>query len=129
MTSSADDGNVVENTIDNDYSTRWSAEGEAWAVYELEEAVPIGYVGIAQYGGTDGKQAIFELEVSQDGENWTKVWEGKASGTTISMEAYDMKNTTAKYVRYHGQWTHHSLWNSVTELKIFPPSRQTVPCG
>ncbi len=122
VTSSADDGNVVENTIDNDYGTRWSAEGEAWAVYELEEAAPIGYVGIAQYGGTDGKQAIFELEVSQDGENWTKVWEGKASGTTVSMEAYDMKNTTAKYVRYHGHGRTNSLWNSVTELKIFPPS-------
>ncbi len=122
VTSSADDGNVVGNTIDDDYGTRWSAEGDAWAVYELEEAVPIGYVGIAQYGGTDGKQAIFELEVSQDGENWTKVWEGKASGTTVSMEPYDMKNTTAKYVRYHGYGRTNSMWNSITEVKIYPPS-------
>ena len=55
-------------------------------IYELENEVPIGYVGIAQYGGTDGKQAIFDLQVSSDGETWTTIWSGKASGTTLSME-------------------------------------------
>ena len=118
---SNDDGNVVENTIDDTYDTRWSAEGEAHAIYELESAVPIGYVGIAQYGGIDGKQAIFELEVSTDGVNWTQVWGGKASGTTASMEAYDMKGTVAKYVKYNGHGRTNSMWNSVTEVKIFPP--------
>lgn len=119
--SSANDGNVVENTLDNDYSTRWSAEGDAWAVYELEAPSPVGYVGISQFGGTGGKQAIFELETSLDGINWTKVWEGMASGTTESMEAYDMKGTVAKYVRYSGHGRTNSQWNSITEFEIFRP--------
>ena len=122
VTASSDDGNVVDNTIDSDYTTRWSAEGDVEAVYELEQAVPIGYVGIAQYNGIDGKQAIFTLEASLDGITWSKIWDGKASGTTISMEAYDMKNTVAKYVKYSGHGRTNSVWNSVTELKIFPPT-------
>lgn len=122
ITSSGSDGNVAENTIDEDYSTRWSQEGGGWVAYELESAVPIGYVGVAQYSGTEGRQAIFDLQVSNDGENWDTVWSGKASGTTNSMEAYDMKNTTAKYVRYYGYGRTNSAWNSVTEVKIYPPT-------
>lgn len=119
--SSADDGNVVENTLDNDYSTRWSAEGDAWAVYELDAPSPIGYVGISFYGATGGKQAVFELETSLDGITWTKVWSGKSSGTTESMEAYDMKGTVAKYVRFSGHGRTNSKWNSLTEVRIFRP--------
>lgn len=123
VTSSSDDGNVVQNTLDNNYDTRWSASGDAYAIYELSEPMPIGYVGIAQYNGTNGKQAIFELETSLDGENWTKIWEGKASGTTPSMEAYDMKGTVAKYVKYSGHGRTSSEWNSLTEVKIFAPTK------
>lgn len=122
VTASADDGNSPYNTIDGNYDTRWSAQSDAHIIYELPEAVPVGYVGIAQYNGTDGKQAIFELEISTDGFNWTKVWEGKASGTTTSMEAYDMKGTVAKYVKYQGHGRTNSEWNSVTEFKIFAPT-------
>jgi len=118
--SSADDGNVAANTIDDDYTTRWSAEGDAYVIYELEDAVPVGYVGIAQYNGVEGKQAIFEIETSLDGNTWTKAWEGKASGQTISMEPYDLNGTVAKYVKYSGHGRTNSKWNSVTEVKVFP---------
>lgn len=121
VTASGSDGNVPENTIDESYDTRWSAEGDAYVVYELEKASPIGYVGIAQYNGIDGKQGVFELQVSNDGINWTDVWAGKASGTTTAMEPYDMKGTVAKYVKYNGHGRTNSAWNSVTEVKIFPP--------
>lgn len=118
---SADDGNVVENMLDGDYSTRWSAEGEQYAILELEKALPISHVGISFWKATDGKQAIFDLETSMDGVNWTKVWSGKSSGTTESMEAYNMKGTVAKYVKFSGHGRTNSLWNSLVELKIYPP--------
>ena len=121
VSSSGDDGNVAANTIDGDYTTRWSQEGSAWVVYELADAMPIGYAGIAQYGGINGKQAIFKLEASLDGQNFTTVWEGKASGTTENMEPYDMKNTVAKYIRYTGMGRTNSGWNSVTEIKFYAP--------
>ncbi len=125
VTASGDDGNGPENVVDNDYNTRWSLEGTvgSYIVLELEQVSPIGYVGIAQYNGTGGKQAIFDMEVSTDGENWDKVDSFKASGTTVSMEAFDMKGVNAKYVRYNGHGRTNSSWNSVTEIKIFPPSK------
>ena len=125
ISSSGDDGNVAENTMDGDYDTRWSCEGAASITFGLEDLLPIGYVGIAQYNsdGTAGKNAIFELEVSDDGVNWTTVWEGQSSGAaTQAMEAYDMKGVTAKYVRYMGHGRVTSQWNSITEFKIYPPT-------
>lgn len=123
VTASGDDGNIPQNAIDGDYATRWSFEGtaNAYLTLELEEAKPIGYVGIAQYGGVDGKQAIFKLEVSEDGQNWTQVFDGMASGTTEDLEAYDCKGVTAKYIRYNGAGRTNSQWNSVTEFKVFAP--------
>lgn len=117
------DGNGPENAVDGDYDTRWSLEGtvNSYLIVELLEESPIGYVGIAQYNGTGGKQAIFDLEVSSDGENWTKVDSFKASGTTVSMEPYDMKGVKARYIRYNGHGRTNSSWNSVTEIKVFPP--------
>lgn len=112
----------LSNMIDNDFETRWSAAGDAIAIFELEEAVPIGYVGIAQYNGTDGKQGIFEIEISTDGTNWTQVWGGKASGQTKAMEPYDLKGVVAKYVKYNGHGRTNSEWNSITEVKIYAPT-------
>ncbi len=125
ISASGDDGNVPENLIDDDYETRWSLEGTSGSTVtlELENAVPVGYVGIAQYNGTGGKQAIFDIEVSNDGVNFTQVFTGKASGQTVSMEPYACGGVTAKYVRYNGHGRTNSSWNSVTEIKVFPPTK------
>ena len=122
LVASDDDGNVPENMLDGYLDTRWSAEGDQYAIFELEEAVPIGYVGIATYNGNNGNPTVFELETSVDGENWTTVFAGQSSGTTASMEAYDMKGTVAKYVKYNGHGRTTSLWNSLTEFRIFAPT-------
>ena len=124
VTATGNDGNIEGNVIDNDYGTRWSLQGTAnsFLVLELEDVVPIGYAAIAQYGGTDGRQAIFELEASTDGENWQEVFKGRASGQTELLEAYDMKGVEAKYIRYNGHGRTNSEWNSITEFKLYAPT-------
>lgn len=114
--------NPIENSIDGDYNTRWSALDEAWAILELEDVKKIGYIGIAQYDGAKGNRAVFDLDVSVDGENWTTVWTGTASGTTTDMEPYDLKGVSAKYIRYSGHGREKSGWNSITEFAVFAPS-------
>ena len=123
VTAKGNDGNVEQNVIDDDFDTRWSYEEkkDAWLILELTEPQPIGYVGIAQFGGTGGKQAIFKLELSEDGGNWTQVFDGMASGTTEALEAYDCKGITAKYIRYVGAGRNNSTWNSVTEIGVYAP--------
>lgn len=122
-TAVGDDGNAPMNVTDGSYDTRWSfqSSNDAWLMLELEEAAPIGYVGIAQYGGTNGKQAKFDLQLSVDGNNWETVYSGMSSGTTDLLEAFSCGGKTAKYVKYVGAGRTNSAWNSITEFEIYAP--------
>lgn len=123
VSATGNDGNVEENVLDNDLSTRWSLEGAdgCYLTLELEEPSPVGYAGIAVFNGNASK-LIFDIEVSTDGENWTTAYSGESSGTTTRMEAYDLGGVTAKYIRLSGHGrSSGSLWNSVTEMKVYAP--------
>ncbi|MFS0725420.1 S-layer homology domain-containing protein [Paenibacillus sp. 1P07SE] len=125
VTSSGDDGNIVENVIDDDYDTRWSASGEGqWMIADLGEIRRIGSASIAFYNGHT-RRSIFELDVSRDGETWIrvveKVDEGNSSGTTSVFERFVFAAPQeARYVRYVGYGNSANAWNSITELRIHP---------
>lgn len=125
VSSSGDDGNVVENIIDSDLATRWSASGEGqWAIADLGEVLNASSVSIAFYNG-HLRKTIFELEVSVDGEQWTKVYDkiegGNSSGTTNLFELFVFDEPhNARYVRFVGYGNNLNLWNSISELRIHP---------
>src|SRR3954447_2860415 len=83
VVASADDGNVPANTLDNDLSTRWSAEGDGvWIRYDLGSAKTIGSVSIAWHKG-DTRKDTFDVQLSDDGSSWTTALARKTStGTT-----------------------------------------------
>lgn len=122
VTAAGTDGNLPENVLDGNIDTRWSYQSptNGWITLELPEVLPVGYVGVAVYNGAASK-AIFDIELSEDGVNFTKVFSGKSSGTTIGLEGYDCKGMNAKYVRYVGSGRENSQWNSVTEIQVYPP--------
>lgn len=124
LVSAGDDGNVITNVQDNDLETRWSLEGteNCWFTAELSEPAEVGYAGIAFYNATDGNAAIFDLEISNDGENWETVFSGQSGGETTAMETFDMGGKTAKFVRFNGKGRVKSRWNSITEFKLYPPT-------
>lgn len=120
VTASANDGNVESNVLDGDYDTRWSAEGtKCTLTLELEEELPIGYIGVAWYCGNE-RRANFEIALSKDGENYTTMFNGMTN-YTLNMEGYDMKNEPARFVKITGKGNTEGLWNSITEVKIYPP--------
>lgn len=122
VTAAGDDGNVPENVLDNNYETRWSFESSnnGCLTLDLGEVKPVGYVGISQYSGSR-VNAVFKLELSADGENWTQVFDGQSGGTTDMLEAYDCKGIAARYVRYVGAGRLTSHWNSITEFHVYAP--------
>lgn len=124
VSATGDDGNIPDNVVDGNLETRWSCEGteNVNLILELEKEEVIGYVGVAQYNGDEGRQATFDIDLSVDGENWVTMFSGNSSGTTTSVEYYDMKDTTAKYIRYNGHGRPYSTWNSVTEIGAYPSS-------
>lgn len=122
ITATGDDGNVPENVYDDDYSTRWSYQGteNAYLTMELDDIRELGYISIAQYGGASGNKAVFDIEVSNDGKNWTQVFSGMASGETEAPENFNLGGVQAKFVRYSGHGRISSDWNSITEIKLYP---------
>src|SRR5947207_1649582 len=121
---SGDDGNIPQNTLDNNLATRWSASGDGqWIRYDLGAVTAVGPVTIAWYRGTEWASA-FDIEVSLDSLTWTRVFTGRSSGQTLQPERYDFPTVPGRYVRIvgHGQWsgtTQFSLWNSITETAIY----------
>src|SRR3989442_1526025 len=134
VTASGNDGNVPQNTLDNNLTTRWSAYGDGqWIRYDLGAPTAVSRVDIAWHNGTAWASA-FEIQVSSDTITWIKVFAGWSSGQTLQFERYDFPTVTGRYVRIvgHGQWsgtTLLSLWNSITEVAIYdaPVTVNPVP--
>ena len=124
---SGDDGNVPANTLDGDFSTRWSANGQGqWLELDLGSVHTVGQVAIAWYRG-DQREAVFDFEVSSDGVNWTPVFSGVSSGTTTDLETFSFSPVAARFVRYVGLGNSSSTWNSITEVQVFTPSDTEPP--
>lgn len=120
VSASEDDGNIPENTLDSDMDTRWSASGQdQWIQYDLGTRHDVDGVSIAFYQGK-ARAGIFDIEVSEDGTQWTVVYSGQSSGMTEGFEIFEFDPIAARYVRYAGQGNTVNLWNSLTELRIHP---------
>lgn len=122
VSASTDDGNLPANANDGDLDTRWSASGDGnWILFDLGERQTIGYIGIAFHKGNE-RISKFELEVSDDAVQWTRVYAGAGSGRTVDLEAFDFPDVSARYVRYIGHGNSSNAWNSLLEVQIYPPN-------
>ncbi|WP_438492527.1 alpha/beta hydrolase fold domain-containing protein [Paenibacillus sp. IHBB 3054] len=122
VTASDSDGNIATNTIDNNLFTRWSAAGNGpWIEYDLGECKPIGYLGIAVYKG-DTRTSQLSIETSNDGAVWTPAWSGASRFMTTEMQAFDLPDTAARYVRIVGLGNSDgSAFTSLSEVDVYAP--------
>lgn len=114
------ENNVRANSYDGDFNTRWSAKGEGeWIVHDLGEEREIDAVGIAFFRGS-ARKCKFDILVSTDGENFTKLMSETSSGTTDDLEVYELDETVkaryVKFVGYGSDATTNGEWNNVVEL-------------
>jgi len=109
--------NGPENINDFDYTTRWSSEGEQWLILELENEVTINNVRMAFYNG-HVRQTIYDISVSTDGTNWTKVFSGQSSGTSKVLEDNFIKPSKAKFVKVDFKGNTKTNWNILSEIEI-----------
>lgn len=118
---SSHDGNLPENTLDGNSSTRWSACGVGETItYDLGSTKTVSHVNIAFYLSAS-QIAKFDIEVSDDKSNWTQVFSGQSS-TSTNLQKFDFTDTNARYVRIVGNGNltaSDSCWNSYTELEIY----------
>lgn len=110
--------NVAANILEN-LDTRWSGNGVG--VYNeicLGDTISIETISIAFYIG-DERSTFFNIDVSLDGINWTRVLQDQeSSGSTRDQEDYMLPNVTDAWkLRFVGGGNSGgSEWNSVTKL-------------
>ena len=113
------DPNVAANTIDNELSTRWSAEGNPQTItYDFGNNYKIGYISTAWYNGNERK-SYFEVEISTNEVDWENVFSGETSGTTLQQENTYFPVTEGRYLKIVGKGNSVNLWNSITELDVY----------
>jgi hypothetical protein len=108
----------AENTLDDDFVTRWASQGKQWLKYDLGSEKKVNYVAVAWFMG-DSRSYIFDIELSLDGVNWTQVYAGESSATTNECEVLPIPETAARYVRINAQGNNENGWNNVSEVRIY----------
>lgn len=120
VSASSHDGNIPQNVLDNDFNTRWSAEGDGeYLEFCLgTDSVKVNYVEIAFYRG-DNRQTYFDLLGSADGKKWDVLLENQtSSGTDTGFETFDFPDQYLKYLKYLGHGNSTNAWNSINEFRI-----------
>jgi hypothetical protein len=119
VTASTNDGNVPGNVVDNNLTTRWSANGDGqWLQLDLGSERTVGHVNVAVYNGNTRRNS-FEIQVATVPGAWTTVFSGQNAGTTTAEEKFDFTDTPARWVRYLGHMNSVNAFNSVTEVSVF----------
>jgi hypothetical protein len=116
---------VAEHAVDGEITTRWgSAFGDPqWLAVDLGAAAPLGRVRITW---EDAYAKDYELQVSNDGSNWTtvrRVTDGKGGIDEQEVSA------TARYVRLLGTRRATPYGYSIWELQVFDSAGHLVSQG
>src|SRR5262245_19170417 len=127
VVASADDGNVAANTLDKNLATRWSAQGDGqWIRFDLGAPVTVSSAKIAWYQGNQ-RIAKYDVQTSADGSNWTTVFSGASTGTTLGLETCNMTSSTGRYLRIVGHGNTVNLWNSICQVEIYATTGTVTP--
>ncbi len=112
--------NVASNTIDDDSSSKWAAEYGAEIVWDLGSAQKLGFVTFAFQNGSK-RQQMFELLISEDGDNWQSVFDGASSGEKENNESFALGGETGRYLKFVNKGNNGgSAWVSICDCKIYP---------
>lgn len=102
VSASADDGNLPSNTLDGDLDTRWSAFGDGqWIQYDFGKSVVVEDLQIAFFRG-DQRTASVDIQTSTDAINWQSVYTGTQPESSLALQAFNIDDTQAQYVRIVG---------------------------
>jgi len=113
-----DGSNSIDLVCDRDLNTYYCTIGDGnFFVYDFGEVVDIEKIAMACYGGTKRKQ-FFDVLMSNDGENWTTVFEGgETNGKTEALQYFKVRSS-GRYMKIvvHGTTQGANGYNSIYEL-------------
>ncbi len=107
-----------ESILNPNRSEYWTANGdEVWILMELSEVSEIAGVDISWYIG-DLRVQYFEIELSEDGRNFTGCGRMESSGITTYPEFYEITGK-AKYVKIVCRGNTQGRYNSVVDAVVY----------
>lgn len=128
VTASSHDGNIPENTLDNDLTTRWSANGNGqWIEYTLCEPALVKELTLTWYKG-DSRASFFDVESSFEGSAYTNMYSGQSSGSAPSAESFRMITPqVSDKVRIVGYGNSSNTWNSLLQSNVWIQASDDEP--
>ncbi len=115
------EANRAMNVLDNDLTTRWSADGAGCTLtLDLAKAQIVDNLAIAFASG-DVRSTRMEIALSADGSTYDTVFTGMSSGKTLEHEFFALGGKVARFIKltFNGNTsTNSSQWNSVTEVVV-----------
>ncbi len=110
--------NPASAAVDGNASTVWAAEGNQNLVIDLGSAQTIGSVGVQMKQYDDTRTVNYGVEVSEDGSNYTSVFNGACAPGGGVMESQTV-GRSARYIRINVNGNSISAWASVAEVEVY----------
>lgn len=113
-----EDENPPKNAVDGSIDTRFTALGKGeWIMFNFKEPRQFDKLDIAWYWGAERKYS-FEIQCSNDADNWETVFKGNSSGQSGDFETYVFdKTVNAQFIRIVGYGSDKSLYNNFAEVR------------
>lgn len=123
-------GNVPANTLDNNLSSRWSAEGDGvYITYDLCTTSLVEAVMISFQNG-NYRVSTFDLLYSADGITFTPIQTSiTSSGNTSDLETFPITPVITRFIRIIGHGNSLNDWTSIQEVKFTTQSITNIIAG
>ncbi|MCU6707523.1 discoidin domain-containing protein [Paenibacillus sp. J5C_2022] len=108
----------ASGSIDRDRNTKWTVGGTEQSItFDLGEVKEVNRVLIAYH---NPNAFIFQLDVSEDGETWTRVMaDTVAAPDQIQIpQLFSFVDIDARYIRYNALANTNNNWTDVTEFFV-----------
>jgi len=116
------------NAIDGDDTSLWSSTGVGKVLtLDLTYQNLLTELSLAWSNG-DTREAYFDVETSETGEQWVTVLSGaQSSGETSNLESYGLDQSTARFVRIIAHGNSANDTNELLEVNAYGCSGDPLP--
>jgi hypothetical protein len=106
------------DSIDGDSSTWWANQGKN-SLMEIDLGEPNLVCGISvEWNKGDVRKYNFEITVSEDGNDFKKVFEGTNQGGTSTVETYKIDQINGRYINLDITSNSPKGWVSIKEINV-----------
>lgn len=113
--------NGKDNMFDNDFSTRYAVEGEAYIYIDLGSPQEFDAIAASFWQGNT-RINYYDIFISDDNSNWQLVENCETSGLSEDYQTVFCEGTKAQYIRIKLNGTSTGSWSSVLELRVIKKS-------